>query len=288
MTEHLVLGAVAMLGAGVVTGYACGFFGIGGGVILVPTFLTLFPELGVSHDVVMHAAVGTCLALVVPASIASTRKHYKLGNVESRLLRTWLPWIAVGTVVGAVTIRYIGTRDLKIIFTVYMFLTTIYIAFHHVPAGRASGVPGRFAQASGGLVIGNLSTWLGLGGGTFTVPYFRTFHYPMKRSVAIASATGIVIGAGGAIGAIVQGWGAPGRGHLSLGYVDGIGLRGDRARLGPVRPPGRQDRDEGARARAEVDLRRAACWAVGLHGVQDVLRGTKIGPGGVPWRPSRN
>ena len=211
-----------MIGAGVVTGYACGLFGIGGGVILIPTFLTVFPEIGVSHDVVMHCAVGTCLALVVPAAVASTRKHHKLGNLEARLLRSWLPWIGLGTLIGVLTIELIKTRDLKIMFTAYMFLMTVYVALRHVPEGAEAGEPGTLAKAVGGLVIGDVSAWLGLGGGTFTVPFFRTFRYPMKKAVALASATGLVVGGGGAIGAVVQGWGESGRGPFSLGYVDGL------------------------------------------------------------------
>ena len=56
---------------GVFGGYVAGLFGIGGGVVLVPTFVTLFPYFGTSHDVLMHAAVGTCLALIVPGAMMS-------------------------------------------------------------------------------------------------------------------------------------------------------------------------------------------------------------------------
>jgi hypothetical protein len=70
--EDLVLYALILVAVGVVSGFAAGLFGIGGGVILVPTFLVLFPRFGAGPTVVMHCAVGTCLALVVPAAIMST------------------------------------------------------------------------------------------------------------------------------------------------------------------------------------------------------------------------
>ena len=60
---------------------------------------------------------------------------------------------------------------------------------------------------------------LGIGGGTFAVPFYRFFHYPLKRAIALSSATGGLIGLGGAIGAVVTGWGVAGRPPHSLGYV---------------------------------------------------------------------
>ena len=92
-----------------VSGFAAGLFGIGGGVILVPTFLVLFPRFGAGPTIVMHCAVGTCLALVVPAAIMSTRKQRALGNIDSRMLRTWLPWVALGTFAGVFTIQLLHT-----------------------------------------------------------------------------------------------------------------------------------------------------------------------------------
>ena len=222
MTEEIAVGVLSLICAGAVAGFASGLFGIGGGVILVPTFLVLFPRFGASHDVVMHSAVGTCLALAVPASASSARKHRMLGNIDGAMLRSWLPWVALGTVVGAATIEFLHTRDLKIIFTLYMCATVIYVATRSASESDHGGPPPAIAQALGGTVIANLSVWLGLGGGTFTVPYLRAFHYPMKKAIAISSASGVLIGLGGALGAIVHGWGGDGRAPFSLGYVNGL------------------------------------------------------------------
>ena len=51
------------------------------------------------------------------------------------------------------------------------------------------------------------------------MPFFRFFQYPMKRAIALSSATGAFIGLGGATGAIVAGWDVAGRAPHSLGYV---------------------------------------------------------------------
>ncbi|MEM7434754.1 MAG: sulfite exporter TauE/SafE family protein [Myxococcota bacterium] len=222
MTEALIPQVAVFATAAIVVGFASGLFGISGGAILVPLFLTVFPRFGVSEAVVMHSAVGTCLALGVPASIASTRKHHSLGNLEVGFLRGWLPWVALGTLGGALTIELLRTRDLKIIFTVYLFVTALYVALQSASETGTEGGPPTTAKAIGGTVIANLSVWLGLGGGTLTVPYLRFFHYPIRKAIAVSAATGLVITFGGAIGAIVHGAGATGRAPFSLGYVDGV------------------------------------------------------------------
>ncbi|MGB5810583.1 MAG: sulfite exporter TauE/SafE family protein [Polyangiales bacterium] len=230
MAEEFLVRIAILATAGVIVGYASGLFGIGGGVILVPTFLTTFPRFGASPEVVMHCAVGTCLALVVPAAIASTRKHYALGNVELDLLRSWLPWVALGTLVGVLTVELLRARDLKMIFTLYLIATTLYVAARKASEAGEEGRPPAIVRAVGGSIIGDLSVWLGLGGGTFAVPFFRAFHYPIKKSIAVSAATGLVIGFGGAAGAIYHGWGVAGRTSYSIGYVDGMAL----AVIGPI------------------------------------------------------
>jgi len=78
-----------LIGVGALAGYVAGRFGIGGGFVLVPAFVTVFPYFGTSHEVLMHAAVGTCLAVIVPGAVMSARKQYQQGNLDIRLLRSW-------------------------------------------------------------------------------------------------------------------------------------------------------------------------------------------------------
>jgi uncharacterized protein len=204
---------------GVFGGYVAGLFGIGGGVVLVPAFVTVFPYFGTSHSVLMHAAVGTCLALIVPGALMSSRKQLQQGNLDLRLLRSWLPAVCVGIVIGALLMRTVPTTVLKLFFVVFLLCVTIYALVERHSDDGGDGVPPPGMRNAGGLLIGGLSVILGIGGGTFSVPFFRFFHYPLKRAIALSSATGIFIGAGGAIGAILTGWGVAGRAPHSLGYV---------------------------------------------------------------------
>ena len=210
---------LVLIAVGVIGGYVAGLFGIGGGIVLVPAFVTVFPYFGTSHDVLMHSAVGTCLALIVPGAVMSTRKQHQQGNLDPALLRSWLPSVIVGIVVGAVLVKSFPTTALKLLFVAFLMSATVYALVKKSARSGREGIPPPVPRTVGGVVIGALSVMLGIGGGTFAVPFYRFYNYPLKRAIALSSATGGFIGLGGAIGAIASGWGVAGRPPHSLGYV---------------------------------------------------------------------
>jgi uncharacterized membrane protein YfcA len=81
-----------------------------------------------------------------------------------------------------------------------------------------------------GPLIGAVSAIMGIGGGSFNVPYLVRNGYPMVRAIAIASACGWPIALGGLGGFLVAGWGEP-RVASAVGFIYipglvGIGLAG--------------------------------------------------------------
>ena len=47
-------------------GFVAGLFGIGGGLITVPFLFYIFSSLGFDQSYIMHLAVGTSFAIIVP------------------------------------------------------------------------------------------------------------------------------------------------------------------------------------------------------------------------------
>jgi len=213
---YLFLG---MLGTGVLAGFSSGLFGIGGGIVLVPAFLTLLPYFGANPSVVMHLSVGTCLILIVPAALMASRKQYQMGKLDLKILKVWIPPVLVGVLVGVLIINYISTRALKIIFTSYLFAVTLYSVYHPASSPGPESFPKGPLRSLVGFFIGGLSVLLGIGGGTFTVPYYKFCGYPLKKSIALSSATSFFIGLGGGLGTIADGWSIAGRPPYSLGYI---------------------------------------------------------------------
>ena len=74
------------------------------------------------------------------------------------------------------------------------------------------------------VLIGGLSTMMGIGGGTIGVPVMTLFGVPIHRAVGTASAFGLIISIPGTLGAILTGWGAHGLPPYSLGFVNLLGF----------------------------------------------------------------
>ena len=100
--EELLERIVVVALAGLASGFVSGLFGVGGGIVRVPLFAYPLPLFGVPHAVLIHVAVGTSIALVLPSAIASTRKQLALGNLDLAFFRTWALGILVGVSIGIV------------------------------------------------------------------------------------------------------------------------------------------------------------------------------------------
>jgi uncharacterized membrane protein YfcA len=64
-----------------------------------------------------------------------------------------------------------------------------------------------------------LSSIVGIGGGTLTVPYLVRGQMLMRNAVAVASACGLPIAVAGTVSYALLGWNAPHLPEWSLGYV---------------------------------------------------------------------
>ena len=118
MEEIVRIGAFALVG--LASGFSSGLFGIGGGIVRIPIFVYLLPLFGVPPPVLMHVAVGTSMALVLPSALASTRKQVALGNLDLAFFRTWALGIFVGVLVGTAVVPFTSTEILQAIFAAFM------------------------------------------------------------------------------------------------------------------------------------------------------------------------
>ena len=82
--------AAMLAAAGAVAGLLAGVFGIGGGAVLVPVFYQVFGYAGIPEEVIMHLAVGTSTALIVPTSLRSFSAPQARGAVDMDLLKGWV------------------------------------------------------------------------------------------------------------------------------------------------------------------------------------------------------
>ena len=201
---------VAYLAVGALAGVIAGMLGLGGGVVIVPALALVFPLLGIPSAVLMHLAIGTSLAVIVPTSMSSTWAHYKRGAVAGQLLRLLLPGLVPGALLGGWLADKLPRALLARIFGVFVICVATQIFFNATAPGRRP-LPGRTGLLATGTVIGTASTLLGIGGGSLTVPFLNYCRVDMRRAVATSSACGLVLGV---LGAVAFLWN--GRGHSEL------------------------------------------------------------------------
>lgn len=219
--ETIILFTLAMLAAGVVAGVIAGLLGVGGGIVLVPVLFYLFTLLDVDPSIRMHMAVGTSLTTIVATALSSTRAHYAKRSIDLRLLKSWGPWLLLGAIGGMVVFGSIDSSSLSLVFGTVALIVALYMVFAKEPAEEtADNFPGGVIRWLMGLVVGGVSSIMGIGGGTLSVPLLSIFKYPMRRAVGTAAAIGLLISVPGAIGAFLSGMGNPHLPPFSLGFVN--------------------------------------------------------------------
>ena len=220
--SEIVLFLALMSGAGIVAGITSGLFGVGGGFVVVPALLAVFPFLTEQTDDLMLVAVGTSLATIVISSARSVHAHSKRGAVDFQLLKEWAIWVVLGVGVGIWIASVTDSKRLIIVFAVGVLVYSIYFLFptmfdrfkgrFSMPRG-----PARAAFASG---LGGYSALLGIGGGTVMVLTMVLCNRPIHQAVATASGIGFLIGLPGMIGFLVMGLGAENLPVGSVGYIN--------------------------------------------------------------------
>lgn len=214
---------VALLVTGMIAGVLAGLLGVGGGIVIVPVLFHLFSLLGVDESIRMHLAVGTSLATIIPTSLRSARSHYLKGSLRPELLRQLLPGVVIGVLIGIVLSGLFSSQVLTAIFAVVALLVAFNMAFAPEFSLR-DGLPGTAGTTGLGTGIGTVSTLMGIGGGTLSVPLLSALRVPMHQAVGTGAAIGVVISIPGAFGFLINGWGADNLLPGSVGYVNLLGF----------------------------------------------------------------
>lgn len=204
---------------GVLAGLLSGLFGLGGGVIIVPALAWLFSALNYPQQLIMIMAVATSLATIIPTSISSIMSHQKLGNILWDRVFRLMPGILVGAAIGAIIADQIEATLLRSCFIAYLIYVATRMALSATPSTKKLKINKRLDYIAG-HGIGLISSILGIGGGSLTVPYLVKRGMAMKNSVAVSSACGLFIALSGTLSYIILGQEQKGvMPTSSIGYI---------------------------------------------------------------------
>ncbi len=212
---------VALLGAGLLAGFAAGRLGIGGGFVVVPALFVVLPLLGGTHEAIAHVAIGTSAATIIVTSIRSLLAHAKRGAVEFEVLKQWAPWLILGDGIGVMLAGHVDGRVLTMIFAIGVGLMSLNFLLPKVGGKVVSDtMPSGMVRMGIAGGLGTFSSLLGIGGGVIAIMVMTLCGRSIHRAIATASGIGTLIAIPTAIGFVLIGLKEGGLPWGSLGYVN--------------------------------------------------------------------
>jgi hypothetical protein len=202
---------------GLVAGYLAGFLGIGGGFVVVPALTFLFLKDPATAPWAIHMAVATSLGTMLVTSLSSIIAHHRRGAIRWSLVRSLAGGLAAGALLGAVIAHWLAGEALVRVFGMFALLAGLQLILGRKPTGEKP-VPGQPAVSFVGLVIGAISSLIGIGGGALTGPWQLWHGIRAQNAVATSAACGYPIALAGTLSFMLLGehGGLP---SGALGYV---------------------------------------------------------------------
>ncbi len=184
---------VPILFSGMASGLIAGLFGVGGGIILVPTIVFTMEYLGIDQSIAMHIGIATSLAIIVPTSISSFLAHNKKGAVDYNIIFNLSIGVIIFTIIGSILAQKTSGNFLRLLFAIMAIISSLnmmrktqFIFAIRMPLSKVLNF------FFGGF-IGFLSSMIGIGGGAISVPLMNSFSVPQHKAIGTASALGLII-----------------------------------------------------------------------------------------------
>lgn len=208
-----------LAGAGAASGFLAGVFGVGGGAIVVAALYQAFSYAGLADTLCMRMSLGTAFAVMIPTSATSFLGHLRRGSADRVIARRWVVPVASGVALGSLLAMRLDGENLKAIFIVLVLLNAAKL-LSGWPAWRmTTDVPSALAVRISGVVIGFLSSLIGIGGGIFGNMFLTAYGRPMHQAIGTTASLGAIISLAGTCTFILLGLGAADTPGGSLGFV---------------------------------------------------------------------
>jgi len=181
--------------AGASAGFLGGLLGIGGGLLLVAALSVALPALGIPAQEVMHVAVATSMASIVLTFISSATAHIRHGGVLWPSWRWLAPGMVLGGFVGAHLAQRLSGQALRYVIAGFCVVMAVQMALgkKREAAGAQESVPRSPWLFPSGVGIGAVSSIVGIGGGSMTVPLLVALGVKPVKAVATSTVCGLAI-----------------------------------------------------------------------------------------------
>ena len=218
--NQIIFIVTIMAASAVVVGFMAGFFGIGGGLIMVPILFYIFDFASIKYEFIMHVAIGTSFAIIIPTSIISIMTHMKFKAVDFTIVKTFGIFVVIGVMVGTIFAVNLNTTSLVLFFSIMTMLFAIYFLIAKEKINPKPIKINLIYRVTCGFLSGFLSAPMGIAGGVINTPILKMFGYPIKVAIGTSAAVGFLIALIGTIGFVVSGNYLNINIPLSLGFLN--------------------------------------------------------------------
>ena len=201
-------------------GFVAGLFGIGGGLITVPFLYYIFGKLGIDQAYLMHLAVGTSFAIIIPTSTASVLTHHKFKAVDFDIVKSYGIFVVLGVIVGTIFAASLKTKSLVLFFSIVILFLGIYLLLLKEKEKNIIIKIKLHLKIILGFIVGFISAPMGIGGAVMNVPILKFFGYSINKAIGSAAAVGFLIALFGAIGFLISGSYLKTNLPLSIGFLN--------------------------------------------------------------------
>ena len=201
-------------------GFVAGLFGIGGGLITVPFLYYIFGKLGIDQAYLMHLAVGTSFAIIIPTSTVSVLTHHKFKAVDFDIVKSYGIFVVLGVIVGTIFAATLKTKSLVLFFSIVILFLGIYLLLLKEKEKNIIIKIKLHLKIILGFIVGFVSAPMGIGGAVMNVPILKFFGYSINKAIGSAAAVGFLIALFGAIGFLISGSYLKTNLPLSIGFLN--------------------------------------------------------------------
>ena len=141
LADHSILGSLAIVAVGMAAGCSSVWFGLGGGLIMVPAFSLLFGGFP------FHAARATALVQIFPTSVLGAYQHGRLGTVDLGAAWRLIPAGLVGAILGVLTVNWMPARRCQVLFAGSLVVAAVRLAWPAQGSSPPAPTDGRRPRA---------------------------------------------------------------------------------------------------------------------------------------------
>ena len=177
---------------GFLGGITAGMLGLGGGIIFVPGLMIIHKYYGLFSGYELQVAVYTSLISIIFAGSTSSILHYKNRLIDLSVVKKYSIYVILGSFFGIYILEHVSSELLELVYSVILIILALLL----ISDAKIIRNNINYLSKAGNLYFfanGSISSLMGIGGGTLSVPYLSFLIADIKRSIASASAIGLII-----------------------------------------------------------------------------------------------